>query len=99
MRRWQGLEAAEARRLLDELPEELRENRHPGAPSLADGVRLIERRGGTLSGYWVLPPRFDERITLDGMTIPASAADEIDPDKRASKRRELGEGMMHLWWD
>lgn len=100
MRRWQGLGADDGGRLLEEVPPEVRDGQqNPGAPSMANAVRLIERHGGTLSGYWVLPPRFDERITIDGMTVPAAAADEIDPDRWADERRNVGNGMVHLWWD
>lgn len=99
MRRWEGLAAEEGRRLLEQLPQELQEDQHQSAPSLADAVGFIERYGGTLSGYWILPPRPDERISLDGMVVPLEAAGEIDSDETAEEREEVGGGMIRLWWD
>jgi hypothetical protein len=99
VRLWAGLGAVDARLLLERLPEDVRVVQHQAAPSLSDAVDAIERHGGTLSGYWVLPPRQDERITVDGMIVPAQAAEEIDPEDTAEEREELPGGMVRLWWD
>ena len=97
-RRWRGLGPVEGRRLLDLLPQDLRDDHHQRAPSLAEEVDVIERHGGSLSGYWVLPPRDDERISLDGMIVPVGAVDEADPDE-AVEGKETDGAMVGLWWD
>lgn len=99
LRHWEGLAADGAAKLVALLPEAAARNRHQEAPSLADAAELIARRGGSLAGYWVLPPREDERISLTEVTVPKRAAGELTAIAgQADERANLGRNVR-LWWD
>jgi hypothetical protein len=96
-----GLDAEAATRLLEVLPAAVVDDSHQGAPSLREASRIITQHGGTLGGYWVLPPRTDERVSVDSITVPRAAVSAVvralaeKPDERV----RVGDGMVRLWWD
>ena len=99
LRYWENLDAKTATLLLALLPDGAGEDRHEEAPSLVDAAELISRRGGTLNGYWVMPPRDDERISLTGMLVPRSAIKDVRKIAGPADEREAIGRMVRLWWD
>lgn len=96
--RFEALGAEEAESLLEIVPEDALEDRQNNGPRLVELLRLaLERPGVCLSGYLISPPRWDERITVDGLLIPATddlpealASDPLVLHKWPRIRRALG---------
>ena len=71
--RVQGIDAPVAERLLALLPAEQLEDRQNNAPALGDLLSAaIAHPGVRLCGYMIAPPRWDERLTIDAVLVPAS---------------------------
>ena len=71
--RVQGIGAPVAERLLALLPAEQLEDRQNNAPALGDLLSAaIAHPGVRLCGYMIAPPRWDERLTIDALLVPAS---------------------------
>lgn len=69
--RFEGLGATEAEALLEIMPADALLDQQNNGPYLCELLRLaVERPGVTLSGYRIAPPRWDERISVDGVSIP-----------------------------
>ena len=70
--RFDGIGAPQAEQLLEVLPEENLTDCQNNAPRLDELLHTaVEHEGLTLSGYLVSAPRWDERISIDGLFIPA----------------------------
>lgn len=69
--RFAGVGGEAARALLGLLPEGNLAERQNGGPPCRDMLRAAVRWTGEveLSGYLVSPPRWDERVSLDGMVV------------------------------
>lgn len=69
--RFEGVGGDVARDLLGLLPEGNLSERQNGGPSCQDVLRAAARWTGEveLSGYLVSPPRWDERVSVDGMVV------------------------------
>lgn len=71
--RVQGIGAPVAERLLALLPAEQLEDRQNNAPALGDLLSAaVTHPGVRLCGYMIAPPRWDERLTIDAVLVPAS---------------------------
>lgn len=71
--RVQGIGAPVAERLLALLPAEQLEDRQNNAPALGDLLSAaVAHPGVRLCGYMIAPPRWDERLTIDALLVPAS---------------------------
>ena len=71
--RVQGIGAPVAERLLTLLPAEQLEDRQNNAPALGDLLSAaVTHPGVRLCGYMIAPPRWDERLTIDAVLVPAS---------------------------
>ena len=71
--RVQGIGSAVAERLLALLPAEQLEDRQNNAPALGDLLSAaVAHPGVRLCGYMIAPPRWDERLTIDAVLVPAS---------------------------
>ena len=71
--RVQGIGAPVAERLLALLPAEQLEDRQNNAPALGDLLSAaVAHPGVRLCGYMIAPPRWDERLTIDAVLVPAS---------------------------
>lgn len=71
--RVQGIGSAVAERLLALLPAEQLEDRQNNAPALGDLLAAaVAHPGVRLCGYMIAPPRWDERLTIDAVLVPAS---------------------------
>lgn len=71
--RVQGIGAPVAERLLALLPAEQLEDRQNNAPALGDLLSAaVTHPGVRLCGYMIAPPRWDERLTIDALLVPAS---------------------------
>ena len=71
--RVQGIGSAVAERLLALLPAEQLEDRQNNAPALGDLLSAaVAHPGVRLCGYMIAPPRWDERLTIDALLVPAS---------------------------
>ena len=71
--RVQGIGAPVAERLLTLLPAEQLEDRQNNAPALGDLLSAaVTHPGVRLCGYMIAPPRWDERLTIDALLVPAS---------------------------
>ena len=71
--RVQGIGSAVAERLLALLPAEQLEDRQNNAPALGDLLSAaVAHPGVRLCGYLIAPPRWDERLTIDALLVPAS---------------------------
>ncbi len=86
--RVQGIGAPVAERLLALLPAEQLEDRQNNAPALGDLLSAaVARPGVRLCGYLIAPPRWDERLTIDAVLVPASdlgpARGPLDVDRRS----------------
>lgn len=86
--RVQGIGAPVAERLLALLPAEQLEDRQNNAPALGDLLSAaVARPGVRLCGYLIAPPRWDERLTIDAVLVPASdlgpASGPLDVDRRS----------------
>ena len=100
--RVQGIGSAVAERLLALLPAGQLEDRQNNAPALGDLLAAaVAHPGVRLCGYMIAPPRWDERLTIDAVLVPAldlgSASDlgpgggPLDADRR-SDPAALGTG-------
>ena len=92
--RVQGIGAPVAERLLALLPAEQLEDRQNNAPALGDLLSAaVAHPGVRLCGYLIAPPRWDERLTIDAILVPASdlgsssdlgpASGPLDADRRS----------------
>lgn len=98
-RRFRGLDAASASRLVELLPS-LGPIANPGAPSLEVAVELIHAYGGTMGGYWIVPPRSDEGVFVDELTVPRKALRAVRKvATRPDEQERLFNGFVRLWWD
>ena len=71
--RVQGIGSAVAERLLALLPAGQLEDRQNNAPALGDLLSAaVAHPGVRLCGYMIAPPRWDERLTIDAVLVPAS---------------------------
>ena len=71
--RIQGIGAPVAERLLALLPAGQLEDRQNNAPALGDLLSAaVAHPGVRLCGYMIAPPRWDERLTIDALLVPAS---------------------------
>ena len=71
--RVQGIGSAVAERLLALLPAGQLEDRQNNAPALGDLLSAaVAHPGVRLCGYMIAPPRWDERLTIDALLVPAS---------------------------
>lgn len=71
--RVQGIGAPVAERLLALLPAGQLEDRQNNAPALGDLLSAaVAHPGVRLCGYMIAPPRWDERLTIDALLVPAS---------------------------
>lgn len=71
--RVQGIGSAVAERLLALLPAGQLEDRQNNAPALGDLLSAaVTHPGVRLCGYMIAPPRWDERLTIDALLVPAS---------------------------
>ena len=71
--RVQGIGSAVAERLLALLPAGQLEDRQNNAPALGDLLSAaVAHPGVRLCGYLIAPPRWDERLTIDALLVPAS---------------------------
>ena len=71
--RIQGIGAPVAERLLALLPAGQLEDRQNNAPALGDLLSAaVAHPGVRLCGYMIAPPRWDERLTIDAVLVPAS---------------------------
>lgn len=71
--RVQGIGSAVAERLLALLPAEQLEDQQNNAPALGDLLAAaVAHPGVRLCGYMIAPPRWDERLTIDAVLVPAS---------------------------
>ena len=81
--RVQGIGAPVAERLLALLPAEQLEDRQNNAPALGDLLSAaVAHPGVRLCGYLIAPPRWDERLTIDAVLVPASdlgSASDLGP--------------------
>jgi len=101
-----ALPAREARKLLDLLPPEQRDDRQNLSPTFLQFVELGEKFPGVyFHGYRVSPERSDERITLEGFYAPKEVAEalrrecEYEPDEwEAIDHPQLG-WVIRAWWD
>ena len=100
--RVQGIGSAVAERLLALLPAEQLEDRQNNAPALGDLLAAaVAHPGVRLCGYMIAPPRWDERLTIDAVLVPASdlgsssallpGSGRLDADRR-SDPAALGTG-------
>ena len=100
--RVQGIGSAVAERLLALLPAEQLEDRQNNAPALGDLLSAaVAHPGVRLCGYMIAPPRWDERLTIDAVLVPASdlgsssdllpGSGRLDADRR-SDPAALGTG-------
>lgn len=70
--RFEGLGAAQAERLLELLPELNLADRQNNGPRVDELLRAAMAHGDlALSGYLVSAPRWDERVSIDGLFVPA----------------------------
>ena len=86
--RVQGIGSAVAERLLALLPAEQLEDRQNNAPALGDLLSAaVAHPGVRLCGYMIAPPRWDERLTIDAVLVPASdllpGSGPLDADRRS----------------
>ena len=87
--RVQGIGSAVAERLLALLPAEQLEDRQNNAPALGDLLSAaVAHPGVRLCGYMIAPPRWDERLTIDAVLVPAS-------DLGSSSDLLPGSGRLH----
>lgn len=80
------------------------EQEQNSSPSIAGFIELAkEYKGMTFFGYRVLPPRGDERISIEGFRVPAasvsrkqllSIANNLAPDELDEE-----DGELRAWWD
>lgn len=81
--RVQGIGAPVAERLLALLPAEQLEDRQNNAPALGALLSAaVAHPGVRLCGYMIAPPRWDERLTIDAVLVPASdlgSASDLGP--------------------
>ena len=103
--RVQGIGSAVAERLLALLPAEQLEDRQNNAPALGDLLAAaVAHPGVRLCGYMIAPPRWDERLTIDAVLVPASdlgsssdllpGSGPLDADRRSGPAA-LGTGSPH----
>lgn len=83
--RFEGIGHREAATLLDSLPQGNLFDRQNRGPSVKEILRLLNRKPTCqASGYVIRFPRYDERLTFDGLFIPSSilapAAAHSSPD-------------------
>lgn len=95
--RFEGLGAAQAERLLELLPEQNLADRQNNGPRVDELLRAaMAHEGLVLSGYLVSPPRWDERISIDGLFVPAlpglAAPDPLNP-REFDRWGELGTAL------
>lgn len=96
--RFEGLGSEEARALLEILPEANMRDRQNNGPELVELLALAaEREGVELAGYLVSAPRWDERVSVDGLLVPSCEGlpEPLDSDplvlaKWAPLQRALG---------
>lgn len=83
-------------RLLEVMPSENLDDRQNNAPQCGQLMAACLSGDGKviLSGYVVGPPRSDERITFDGMTIRES---HIRPGIRGYGCEPVGDERLQLW--
>ena len=94
--RVQGIGAPVAERLLTLLPAEQLEDRQNNAPALGDLLSAaVAHPGVRLCGYMIAPPRWDERLTIDALLVPASDLGSASGPSEADGRSDpaaLGTG-------
>jgi hypothetical protein len=90
--RFSALGEQAARDLLVRLPEENLGDRQNLGPRCREALRAAVAHPGEvlLFGYLVSPPRWDERLTIDGMLVAGGAA----PPARAASA-----GPIRIWRD
>lgn len=83
--RFEGVGGQVARDLLGLLPEGNLAERQNGGPSCQDMLRAAVGWAGEveLSGYLVSPPRWDERVGLDGMVVHSGVLRKRGSDDEA----------------
>lgn len=85
--RVQGIGAPVAERLLALLPAEQLEDRQNNAPALGDLLSAaVAHPGVRLCGYMIAPPRWDERLTIDAVLVPASDLGSVSGPSGADGR-------------
>ena len=85
--RVQGIGAPVAERLLALLPAEQLEDRQNNAPALGDLLSAaVAHPGVQLCGYMIAPPRWDERLTIDALLVPASDLGSASGPSEADRR-------------
>lgn len=95
--RFEGLGAAQAERLLELLPELNLADRQNNGPRVDELLRAAMAHGGlALSGYLVSAPRWDERVSIDGLFVPAlpglAPPDPLNP-RESDRWSELGAAL------
>lgn len=86
---------------LEAVDPEGRQNESPTARELLGFAS--EFPSTTYTGYWVMPPREDARITIDGFEVPivdisTTDIDRIGEEWKPSSMTER-EGRLFVWWD
>lgn len=94
--RFRGARASQVSDLLDILPPENLDDYQNMAPVLGDLARacITHPNTVTLSGYIISPPRTDERVTVDGMTIQANP---VQDDLRMRFEKDSRAQWLAVW--
>ncbi len=88
--RFAGVGALEASALLDLLPAANLHDRQNNGPELRELLDAAQDREGIeLSGYLIGPPRWDERVSVDGILVPF--ADDLPVGA-------LGDPLVYAHW-
>jgi hypothetical protein len=97
-----GLTAQDAERLIGLGAMDPDETQN-SSPSIAEFVALAKRfKGMTLFGYRVLPPRGDERISVEGFNVPSKSVSRkalVELAKLNADEFDEEDGEIRAWWD
>lgn len=95
--RFEHLTGGDVAALRAALPPEQLDDRQNEAPSLGALLAAGEAHPGgvMLSGYWVRTPRLDERVSVDGLLVRATACGAA-PESVRLGRREVWEWLHRV---
>lgn len=110
--RFENVSSEDAGTLLNQLPQSVAEVRQNGAPMAGQLLVLAHKYGGRVGGYVVRPPRMDERVSIDSVTLPmdgdfddsssafSAVRDRYDLDALDEPDAVSWDGHnVELWWD
>lgn len=94
--RFRSAQAQQVSDLLDVLPPENLDDYQNMAPSFGDLARacITHPHSVTVSGYIIAPPRPDERVTIDGITLHANP---VEDELRVRFEKDAQAEWLNVW--